>query len=110
MKGTLDSSRGCFDRCDEGSESNEYASPPCYMHEVDPAYFGLMFPTEPTLGRTSLDPGFFVNAFVKMRALHDKMIITCGKLQSRMRVLRPSIEKHPAPHDEQSEALPQTAD
>ncbi len=40
MKGTLDSSRGCFDRCDEGSESNEYASPPCYMHEVDPAYFG----------------------------------------------------------------------
>lgn len=25
----------------EDTEPNQYASPPCYMHEVDPAYFGL---------------------------------------------------------------------
>lgn len=109
MKEKLNSSGGCFDRCDDEPVSNEYASPPCYMHEVDPAYFGLTFPTELMLGRTSRDPGFFVSAFVKMRALQDKMIITLWKLRSRMRAIRPSIEKHPAPQNEQSEARPKTS-
>jgi 5-formyltetrahydrofolate cyclo-ligase len=33
------------------SESDQYSSPPCYMHELDPAYFGL----EPAADRASVD-------------------------------------------------------
>jgi 5-formyltetrahydrofolate cyclo-ligase len=33
------------------SDSDQYSSPPCYMHELDPAYFGL----GPTADRTSVD-------------------------------------------------------
>jgi 5-formyltetrahydrofolate cyclo-ligase len=33
------------------SESDQYSSPPCYMHELDPAYFGL----GPAADRTSVD-------------------------------------------------------
>lgn len=41
---------GCFDRGkSEDPELNEYASPPCYMHEMDPAYFGLAPSSEATL-------------------------------------------------------------
>ena len=41
--------RGCFDRHDdEHNNPHEYASPPCYMHEVDPAYFGSPVPSCPT--------------------------------------------------------------
>lgn len=49
---------GCFDRHDDADDSpvqSEYASPPCYMHEVDPAYFGLDRSSEPTLPRNSSD-------------------------------------------------------
>lgn len=35
---------------DDDSEPNEYASPACYMHEVDPAYFGLAPPSEAVCG------------------------------------------------------------
>lgn len=45
MSGKIKINRGCFDREDEDS-ANEYASPPCYMHEVDPAYFGLASPSD----------------------------------------------------------------
>jgi hypothetical protein len=41
--------RSCFNREeDEDPEPNEYASPPCYMHEVDPAYFGLASSSDAT--------------------------------------------------------------
>ena len=33
---------GCFERHDDESDCNEFASSPCYMHEVDPTYFGLL--------------------------------------------------------------------
>jgi 5-formyltetrahydrofolate cyclo-ligase len=33
------------------SEPDQYSSPPCYMHELDPAYFGL----GPAADRTSVD-------------------------------------------------------
>jgi len=47
--------RDCFDREeDEDPEPNEYASPPCYMHEVDPAYFGLA-PSSVATPRSSRD-------------------------------------------------------
>jgi hypothetical protein len=47
MSGKIKINRGCFDREDEDS-ANEYASPPCYMHEVDPAYFELASPSDAT--------------------------------------------------------------
>ena len=31
------------DHSDGDSEPSEYASPACFMHEVDPDYFGLGF-------------------------------------------------------------------
>lgn len=41
--------RGCFDRHDdEHNTPHEYASPPCYMHEVDSAYFGSLPAFSPT--------------------------------------------------------------
>lgn len=34
---------------DPNAELRPYASPPCYAHEVDPAYFGLPSPGDPPL-------------------------------------------------------------
>jgi hypothetical protein len=48
MSGKIKISRGCFNREDEDPEPNEYASPPCYMHEVDQAYFGLASSSDST--------------------------------------------------------------
>ncbi|KWV49865.1 hypothetical protein AS156_15160 [Bradyrhizobium macuxiense] len=45
--------RGCFDRDDDDPAPHEYASPPCYMHEVHPAYFGSLPPACPTSDQTS---------------------------------------------------------
>lgn len=34
------------DRRDEAGEAGAFASPPCYMHEIDPTYGGLVDPTQ----------------------------------------------------------------
>lgn len=51
MKKTISPGRGCFDRCDDEFDTAEYASPPCYMHEVDPSYFGFPLTTLPMSDR-----------------------------------------------------------
>lgn len=38
----------------EGAGVSGYASPPCYMHEVDPAYFGLAEPSERPVGSKTM--------------------------------------------------------
>ncbi|MDE2376934.1 MAG: hypothetical protein KGM94_06645, partial [Bradyrhizobium sp.] len=63
MNGRMSPSRGCFDRCDDEPDTNEYASPPCYMHEVDPSYFGLAPPPD----RNPRDPELIPNAPARMR-------------------------------------------
>lgn len=69
MSKKLELRRGCFDRHDEVPGTNEYASPPCYMHEVDPAYFGLATFSEATPPPKSRTRGLLKKAFVKVRAL-----------------------------------------
>lgn len=58
--------RGCFDRHDdEHNTPHEYASPPCYMHEVDPAYFGslpLAFPASDSKSDDHLEDGVPMDA------------------------------------------------
>jgi len=42
------------ERDGDGAGAAGYASPPCYMHEVDPAYFGLADPNGGLQGRVSM--------------------------------------------------------
>ena len=93
-------SRGCFDRGDETPDTTEYASPPCYMHEVDPSYFGLMRSTEAAPTRKPHDPGLIMKASAKIHALRDQIVIACRKLRKSMRELRQLIGKHPATQKE----------
>jgi hypothetical protein len=100
MSGKMNLSRGCFDRCDDELDPIECASPPCYMHEVDPFYFGSMRSTEPMSDRKPRDAGLIMNAPVKMHALRDKIIIACGKWRMSIRALRQAIVRHPATQKE----------
>lgn len=36
-----------IDQFDDAADVHEYASPPCYMHEVDPSYLGLLLSARP---------------------------------------------------------------
>lgn len=72
MNETVNSNRGCFDRHDDVESKNEYASSPCFMHELDPAYFGLA-PTTAS-DRKLHDPGLFFNALLITRTLRKKIV------------------------------------
>ena len=39
---------------DKDDVPHDYASPACFMHEVDPAYFGLLAPPETTARKTRI--------------------------------------------------------
>jgi PAS domain S-box-containing protein len=46
---------------DEEEDVHEYASPACFMHEVDPAYMGLPQPA-PAMSIADFERGLFANA------------------------------------------------
>jgi hypothetical protein len=73
MSRKIEIRRGCFDRDDDDTETNAYASPPCYMHEVDPAYFGLPASSQAPPSPKSQARSFIDRALVKMRALYQEI-------------------------------------
>lgn len=73
MSKKIESRRGCFDRYDEDADGNEYASPPCYMHEVDPAYFGLATLSEATPPPISHARALIGKALGRMRELYREI-------------------------------------
>lgn len=94
MNEKMNSSRGCFERHYDEPATNEYASPLCYMHELDPAYFGLASPT--ALDRKQRDPGVALSALVITHAWRDKIVRTCGRLRMSMEAFRQTIRRQPA--------------
>lgn len=82
--------RGCFERHDDESDCNEFASSPCYMHEVDPTYFGLL-PAK-------------VTASARPKAVPRDTIVTWPKLLSALRKLFRSISQGVATQVERVEA------
>ncbi len=93
MNEKMNSSRGCFERHSDEPATNEYASPPCYMHELDPAYFGLASPT--ASDRKQRDPAG--NLLVATHTLRDKIIRACRRLRMSMEAFRQTIRRQPAP-------------
>lgn len=85
--------QGCFDRCDDESDTNGYASSPCYMHEVDPPYFGWAPPVEPVADWKSYEPGPGANALRNMRALRDKVGVAWGRTRMKLRSFRQADRK-----------------
>ncbi|HKU08201.1 MAG TPA: hypothetical protein VJR30_19220 [Bradyrhizobium sp.] len=83
--------RGCFERHDDESDCNEFASSPCYMREVDPTYFGL----PPAKVTASARP--------KTRVSRDT-IVTWPKLLIAVRKLFRSISQGVATQVERVEA------
>jgi hypothetical protein len=95
--------RGCFDRHDNEFEAHEYASPPCYMHEVDPSYFGLFPSTRPKSDRKPNDPKLIVDALPKVGAPRDASL-AWPKVRRAIRRLSRSIGRHVATQIERVEA------
>jgi hypothetical protein len=87
--------RGCFDRHDDEPETNEYASSPCYMHEVDPSYFGSLPSSRPMSDWKPNDPKLIVNAPLKVRGPRGA-IVTWAKLRALVRKLSKTIGRHAA--------------
>ena len=81
MSRKMNLGRGCFERRDDEPDVNEYASPPCYMHEVDPSYFGLAPSTRATSRRKPRGPKVIVNASVAIRALRDRIVARYEELR-----------------------------
>lgn len=95
--------RGCFYRDNDESDAHEYASPPCYMHEVDPAYFGLLPLTRPMSDREPNDPTVIATTPLLVRAPRHA---TAGwaKLRSLLSELSRTIVRHAATQIERVEA------
>ena len=96
-------SRGCFDRHDDEPDVNEYASPPCYMHEVDPSYFGLLPSTRPILGRKPSGAEIIANVPLRTGAAGDK-IAAYAKFPTLFSKLSQTIGRHAATLIERMEA------
>ena len=90
MNDTVNSNRGCFDRHDDKESTNEYASSPCFMHELDLAYFGLAPPS--ASDRKLHDPGLFFNALIT-RTLRKKIVKARWRLRMSTAALRQSFRK-----------------
>ena len=61
-----------IDRYDADPGANEYASPPCYMHEMDPSYFGLAPPSETAESRKPRPPGGTTKTLAKKKGANVK--------------------------------------
>ena len=73
MSRKIEIRRGCFDRHDDDTETSAYASPPCFMHEVDPAYFGLPTSSQAPPSPKSRARSFIDRALARMRALYQEI-------------------------------------
>src|SRR6185437_3555365 len=96
-------SSGCFDRHDDEPDVNEYASPPCYMHEVDPSYFGLLPSTKPIPGRKPNGAEIIANVPLRTDAAGDK-IAAHARLPTLFSKLSQTIGRHAATLIERMEA------
>ena len=96
-------SRECFDRHDNEPDVNEYASPPCYMHEVDPSYFGLLPSTRPIPGRKPNGAEIFANVPSRTDVAGDK-VAPCAKSPTLFSKLSQTIGRHAATLIERMEA------
>lgn len=95
--------RGCFERHDDECDSNEFASPPCYMHEVDPSYFGLPRSARPMPDRKPDCPKVILNARPKAHVPREA-IVAWPELRSFTTALSRSIGRHVATLIERVEA------
>lgn len=96
-------SRGCFDRHDDEPDVNAYASPPCYMHEVDPSYFGLLPSTRPIPGRKPNGAAIIANVPPRTDVAGDK-VAACAKSPPLFSKLSQTIGRHAATLIERMEA------
>jgi hypothetical protein len=95
--------RGCFERHDDACDAHEYASSPCYMHEVDPSYFGWLPSTPPISDRRPIGPKAIVNAGPKARRVRNA-ILAWPRLRRFIRALSRSIVRAVARQIERVEA------
>ncbi len=95
--------RGCFERHDDECDAHEYASSPCYMHEIDPSYFGLLPSARPISSREPKRPKAIVNAGPGMRRAANA-ILAWPTLRRVIRALFQSIARAVARQIEQVEA------
>ncbi len=103
MNEKMNSSRGCFDRHDDEPETNEYASPPCYMHEVDPSYFGLLSSTRQMPDRDASAPKIIARTSQDVRVQKDAIVVWTN-LQARVRALSHTIGREASKQIERMEA------
>jgi len=94
--------RGCFERHDDESV-HEYTSSPCYMHEVDPTYFGLLPSARPSSKREPKGPKAIVNAGPTARRVGNA-IVAWPRLRRVIRALSRSIARAATRQIEQVEA------
>lgn len=95
--------RGCFDRHDD-SDAREYASPPCYMREVDPSYFGSLSSPPSMPGRNPNGAKVIATAPLKDRA-RGNAIVAWAELRTLIGTRARAIGRHAAAQIERVEAL-----
>src|SRR5689334_5877905 len=95
-------SRRCFEHDDE-PDVDEYASPPCYMHEVDPSYFGLLPSTRPIPGRTPNGAEIIANVSPRTDVAGGK-VAACANSPTLFSKLSQTIGRHAATLIERMEA------
>ena len=95
--------RGCFERHDNDCDAHEFASPPCYMHEIDPSYFGLLPSARPISSREPKRPKAIVNAGTRARRAANA-IVAWPTLRRVIRALLQSIARAGARQIERVEA------
>ena len=88
----MNPNRGCFERHDDEYDAHEYASSPCYMHEIDPSYFGLLPSTGPVSKREPKRPRAIVNAGPRARRVRNA-IVAWPRLRRVIRALTRSIAR-----------------
>lgn len=104
MSKKIELRRGCFDRYDEEPSTNEYASPPCYMHEVDPSYFGLAPSSNAAPPPKSLAPRLIRKTFAKVHAMYNEITIAWRKSRKNIWEPRETVERYPMTQMERLEA------